>query len=58
MLVHWMLGGCLDKVFHWGTLSTIMIIIVCELLLRTLGNESLIYNNYKYVKKELNKHKI
>ena len=42
MLIGWILDGCLDTIFHWGTLSTIIVIIFCELLLRTLGNESLI----------------
>ena len=53
MLVSWILDGCLDTIFHWGTLSTIIVIIFCELLLRTLGNESLISNNYKYVKRRV-----
>jgi len=52
MLVGWILDGCLDTIFNWGTLSTIAVIICCELLLRTLGRESLIYNN-KYIKKRV-----
>ena len=53
MFVDWILDGCLDMIFHWGSLSTILVIIFCELLLRTLGNESLISNNYKYVKRRV-----
>jgi hypothetical protein len=53
MFVDWILDGCLDTIFHWGSLSAILVIIFCELLLRTLGNESLISNNYKYVKRRV-----
>ena len=53
MFVGWILDGCLDTIFHWGSLSAILVIIFCELLLRTLGNESLISDNFKYFKRRV-----